>query len=421
VAEYVADSSWACEDTHWRSPNRKRLQTSQHHIVFERRLLRQQADSTKPFQEARKGQTGLSAGQRCPQAVVHPTTEGKMTGFAASTSNPLARSVPLDRNRLARTRCRTQSPSATSHIAHSSTGNGVNVLGARSNTLVLNVGQSVGNGVFVSGGGANTFRIRSVSGNQGDGFVLTDGATNNRVMPDAFVASFTSNRNGVVINNGASGNIVDRFTGTYSRSNGILVHGGLTTDNRILKPVVQTSGGDGIRFEFGANGNTVGYLPANTLFGVTDGSISDNTGAGIRITDPGTDSNFVYRTYFSSLVRTQAVGAVIENGAAHNTLAHRGSRVALYDLKESLEAAREPLPVDFLGAASAIGDAACLESVAAAYARAMEAGLRVDDWWRQRLTDVFRAIAAREQVSRRTTAGKRITSRWREAAAILWP
>jgi hypothetical protein len=108
-------------------------------------------------------------------------------------------------------------------------------------------------------------------------------------------------------------------------------------------------------------------------------------------------------------------------GAAHNALAHRGSRVALYDLKESLEAAREPLPVDFLGAAAAIGDAACLESVAAAYARAMEAGMRVDDWWRQRLTDVFRAIAAREQVTRRTAAGKRLSSRWREAAAILWP
>ena len=108
-------------------------------------------------------------------------------------------------------------------------------------------------------------------------------------------------------------------------------------------------------------------------------------------------------------------------GAAHNALAHRGSRVALYDLKESLEAAREPLPVEFLASRDAIGDASCVESVAAAYARAMEAGLRVDDWWRQHLTDVFRAIAAREQVSRRTAAGKRITSRWREAAAILWP
>jgi len=107
-------------------------------------------------------------------------------------------------------------------------------------------------------------------------------------------------------------------------------------------------------------------------------------------------------------------------GAAHKGLADRGSRLALYDLKESFESAREALPVEFLGAAAAIGDAACLESVAAAYGRAMDSGLRVDDWWRQRLVDVFRAIAMREQVSRRTAAGKRITSRWKEAAAILW-
>ena len=108
-------------------------------------------------------------------------------------------------------------------------------------------------------------------------------------------------------------------------------------------------------------------------------------------------------------------------GAAHAALAHRGSRLALYDLRETLESAREPLPVDFLGAAAAIGDATCLEPLAAAYAHALESGRRVDDWWRQRLTDVFRAIAAREQVTRRTAVGKRIAGRWREAAAILWP
>ena len=107
--------------------------------------------------------------------------------------------------------------------------------------------------------------------------------------------------------------------------------------------------------------------------------------------------------------------------AAHGALAHRGSRLALYDLRETLETAREPLPVDFLGAAAAIGDATCLEPLAAAYGHALESGRRVDDWWRQRLTDVFRAVAAREQVTRRTSAGKRITARWREAAAILWP
>ncbi len=106
--------------------------------------------------------------------------------------------------------------------------------------------------------------------------------------------------------------------------------------------------------------------------------------------------------------------------SAHGALAHRGSRLALYDLKETLESAREPLPVDFLGAAATIGDATCLEPLAAAYAHAMEAGLRVDDWWRQRLADVFRTVATREQVTRRTAVGKRLVTRWREAAAILF-
>ena len=54
---------------------------------------------------------------------------------------------------------------------------------------------------------------------------------------------------------------------------------------------------------------------------------------------------------------------------AHVTLAGRGSRIALYDLRESIEAAASPLPVEFLSALSTAGDASCLEAVAAAYVR----------------------------------------------------
>jgi hypothetical protein len=107
-------------------------------------------------------------------------------------------------------------------------------------------------------------------------------------------------------------------------------------------------------------------------------------------------------------------------GAAHAALALRGSRAALYDLKETVESAREPLPVDFLGAMAALGDASCLEALAAAYHRAIEAGRKVDDWWRIKLTDVFRTIAAREHVTKRTAAGKRISGKWKDAAGILW-
>ena len=107
--------------------------------------------------------------------------------------------------------------------------------------------------------------------------------------------------------------------------------------------------------------------------------------------------------------------------AAHLLLAERDNRAALYDLRETFESAREPLPVEFLGAASLIGDLGCLEAVAAACGHALEAGVRLDDWWIQRLIDVFRAIAGREHITRRHRAGKRILARWREASALLWP
>jgi HEAT repeat protein len=107
--------------------------------------------------------------------------------------------------------------------------------------------------------------------------------------------------------------------------------------------------------------------------------------------------------------------------AAHGALAQRGSRAALYDLKDTLDSAREPVPVELLGAVSEIGDASCLEPLAAATARALDGGVRLDDWYLQRLIDVFRAIAVREGVTKRTAAGRRVTTRFGEAAALLWP
>jgi hypothetical protein len=92
--------------------------------------------------------------------------------------------------------------------------------------------------------------------------------------------------------------------------------------------------------------------------------------------------------------------------AAHVALAERGSRLALYDLRESLETAKAPLPVEFLKALTIAGDASCLEAIAAAQAKARDA------WWRQHLTDAFYAIAARERITARSAAMKRLTKRW---------
>ena len=63
-------------------------------------------------------------------------------------------------------------------------------------------------------------------------------------------------------------------------------------------------------------------------------------------------------------------------GALHQALAARDSRLALYDLRDSL---LEPdrLPVAFLAALEDIGDATCLETLAAAYDASSRSGDRV--------------------------------------------
>ena len=98
--------------------------------------------------------------------------------------------------------------------------------------------------------------------------------------------------------------------------------------------------------------------------------------------------------------------------AAHVALAQRGSRLALYDLRDSLAAAESPLPVEFLTALTLVGDASCLESMAAAYARSSAAARVPHDWWREHLADAFRAIVARERITRRHAVMKRLKKRW---------
>jgi HEAT repeat protein len=100
--------------------------------------------------------------------------------------------------------------------------------------------------------------------------------------------------------------------------------------------------------------------------------------------------------------------------AAHVALANRGSRLALYDLRESIEAATAPLPVEFLTALSIMGDASCLEAIGSAHARSRDA------WWRTHLADAFRTIVVRERITRRHAVMKRIEKRWTSTLDELW-
>ena len=95
-------------------------------------------------------------------------------------------------------------------------------------------------------------------------------------------------------------------------------------------------------------------------------------------------------------------------GAAHVALAKQGSRLALYDLRESLERSTAPLPVEFMAALSLAGDATCLDSIAAAHAHAGSD----NEWWRNHLADTFRAIVRREKLTGRHAVMKKIRKRW---------
>jgi hypothetical protein len=84
-------------------------------------------------------------------------------------------------------------------------------------------------------------------------------------------------------------------------------------------------------------------------------------------------------------------------GSLHQALALRGSRVALYDLRETVGSTTEPLPASFLAALHVLGDDSCLEPLAAAWSRATPA----DERWRHQLASAFHAIVRREKITRR--------------------
>ena len=110
--------------------------------------------------------------------------------------------------------------------------------------------------------------------------------------------------------------------------------------------------------------------------------------------------------------------------AAHVALATRGSRLAVYDLREALDAAKEPLPVEFLAALTMVGDVSCLEPLAGAYTRtssAPDATAARGDWWHRHLADTFQAIVAREAMTRRHAVAKKIDKRWPDVFRELWP
>jgi hypothetical protein len=102
-------------------------------------------------------------------------------------------------------------------------------------------------------------------------------------------------------------------------------------------------------------------------------------------------------------------------GQVHQHLAARGSRLALYDLRETLETSTGPLPVGFLAAAAAVGDATCLHAIASAWIAAPAS----EAWWRDHLAAAFAAIVRRERIRAKDPRLRRLIERLPGASALL--
>ena len=108
----------------------------------------------------------------------------------------------------------------------------------------------------------------------------------------------------------------------------------------------------------------------------------------------------------------ERAGWTLALGAAHHALAARGSRLARLDLRDALERTPPERLGELVAAAEAVGDAACLAPLAAAWTGG-------EGPTRARVAAAFAAIMAREGLTRRHAAVKDVIARWPQAAVEL--
>lgn len=99
--------------------------------------------------------------------------------------------------------------------------------------------------------------------------------------------------------------------------------------------------------------------------------------------------------------------------AVHVLLAARESRLGVADLRETIERWHDRLPMGFVVAIGEVGDADCLEAVAAAYERAES------EWVREQMVSAFRQVMRRHALTRRHAAVKRAERRSKALAERL--
>jgi hypothetical protein len=93
--------------------------------------------------------------------------------------------------------------------------------------------------------------------------------------------------------------------------------------------------------------------------------------------------------------------------------------VAVYDLREAIARAAEPLPEGFAEAAGLVGDAACLESIAELLTRTHAETGNLMREWQGDLVKAGRLIVGRERLTRRHAVMKKIVRLSPDVAASL--
>jgi hypothetical protein len=104
----------------------------------------------------------------------------------------------------------------------------------------------------------------------------------------------------------------------------------------------------------------------------------------------------------------------VARGLLHEAIATRGSVIALYDLRETLEQDKQPVSAHFLTAAMAIADASCLDAIAARWVHAGD-----DVWLRDRLERIFHAIIGRARLRRSAPVMVRLLRRHPSAGPLI--
>jgi hypothetical protein len=120
------------------------------------------------------------------------------------------------------------------------------------------------------------------------------------------------------------------------------------------------------------------------------------------------------RAHETAMAAADAEAWRVVRATAHLALASRGSRLAVYDLREALEVLKAQTPVGMLSALQQVGDASVLDVLADAWQGS------TDTWFRGQLVAIFRAVIERERITKRHAAAKKLAARLPDASAAMW-